>query len=65
MTKMIGDVSNLLARKYRKMGFTLTEDEDFLYLSRPGQEIPYVYSTHGATIERIHKEIDGLLLKEK
>lgn len=65
MPKVFGDVTKLLAKKYQKQGFTLTEDEDFLYLSRPGQTVPWVYSTHGASIERIHKEIDLILAKEK
>lgn len=65
MSKIFGHITQLLAKKYIDLGFTLTEDEDFLYLSRTGQKIPWVYSSHGASIERIHKEIEQFLTAEK
>lgn len=65
MSTTYGKVRLYLDDKYRKLGFELTEDEDFLYLSRPGQTVPWVYSAHGTSMERIRKEIDMILDKEK
>lgn len=65
MPTMNGNITALLGQKYRDLGFVLTEDEDFVYLSRPGQKVPWVYSSHGVSIERIHKELEMMLAKEK
>ncbi len=58
MPTIHGNISALLGQKYRELGFTAWEDEDFVYVLRPGQTVPWVYSSHGVTIDRIHKEIE-------
>jgi hypothetical protein len=65
MAKVSGNITALLGQKYRDLGFVLTEDEDFVYLSPPGKGDPWVYSSHGVSIDRIHKEIEMMLAGEK
>ncbi len=65
MPNIYGKIALYLDEKYRKLGFILTEDEDFLYLSRPGQAVPWVYSAHGTSMDRIRRDIDLILDKEK
>jgi len=60
---MLGILTNLLDSEYKAEGYVLTEDEDFLYLYSPGNPNPYVFSSHGVTIDTIHGIIEVLKRK--
>ncbi len=62
---LYGKMVLYLDEKYRKLGFSLTQDEHFIYLSRTGHAVPWVYSAHGTSMDRIRKEIDDILAKGK
>ncbi len=62
---LYGKMALYLDEKYRKIGFSLTQDEHFIYLSRTGIAVPWVYSAHGTSMERIYKEIDDIISKGK
>lgn len=55
---MVGNLTQLLKPEYREQGYTLSEDEDYLYLFR-NDERQAVFSSHGATIERVHSFIES------
>ena len=51
-----GILTAMLSRQIREQGFTLEESEDFVELYKDGK-IFKVFSSHGAKIESIEKEI--------
>jgi hypothetical protein len=54
---MKGNITALLKPEYIEQNFSVTEDEDFVYLHKDGKVIE-VFSSHGATIEKIELEIN-------
>lgn len=55
-----GYLTGLLSKETRDKGYSLTEDEDFLYVSLNNKVIT-VYSIHeGLTIQQIEANIGGL-----
>ena len=54
---VIGILDALLQLKYREAGYSLREDEDFLYLCLNGK-VCATFSTHGATIPAIEACIE-------
>jgi hypothetical protein len=50
----------MLSKKYIEAGYRLVEDEDFLYLHAPGATRPYVFSSHGATLESVVAKIETI-----
>ena len=58
MTSLLNDALNaILKPEYRQAGYSLDEDEDFLYLKR-GNKVVAVWNATKATAERVVAEID-------
>ena len=56
-----GYLTGMLSKELREKGYSLTEDEDFLYLALNG-EIIKVYSVAvGITINKIEEELNANL----
>ena len=51
-----GYLTGLLSKESIEKGYSLVEDEDFIYLYL-NDKVKSVYSTHGATIEQIEQDI--------
>lgn len=49
-------ITAMLPEKYQTLGYSLTEDEDFVYLVTPDKE-SIVFSSHGATMQKINESI--------
>ena len=58
---VFGWLTELLSPERIAQGYRLTEDEDFVYLWRPGINEPQVFSSHGATMENIEAHITATL----
>ena len=54
---MNGNVTALLKPEYIKQGYKLSEDEDFVYLSIPGEVVAVVFNAHTTTIEKVEEVI--------
>jgi len=57
MAHLYGNITALLKPEYAVQGYRLTEDEDFVYLWKPGNTVPVVFSSHGVTMESIEAKI--------
>ncbi len=58
MTSLLNDALNaILKPEHRKAGYSLDEDEDFLYLKR-GDKVVAVWNATKATAEVVVAEID-------
>jgi len=55
--KIMGILDALLQLKYHEAGYSLREDEDFLYLCLDGK-VCATFSTHGATIPAVEAYIE-------
>lgn len=53
-----GYLTGMLRSEHVAAGFSLTEDEDFLYLHVPGKASPVVFSVVGADIESVNSYIE-------
>jgi hypothetical protein len=58
-----GYLTNMLSKKYQEQGFTLTEDEDFLYLRHPTFLTPKVFIGVNTSIFDIEYWIDNSIDK--
>ena len=54
---MNGNVTALLKPEYIKQGYKLSEDEDFVYLSIPGEVVAVVFNARTTTIEKVEEVI--------
>jgi len=52
-----GYLTNMLSKKYQEQGFTLSEDEDFLYLRHPDLVVPKIFNGKNTSIEVVEKWI--------
>ena len=60
---MAGNITGLLKPQYRVYGYSLSEDEDFLYLHLDGKQIA-VFSSHRMTLEQVEKFIESHRIAE-
>jgi len=58
-----GPLQDALTPEQREQGFSLAEDEDFVYLYRHGKLIA-TFSSKGATVEAIREEADRQIKRE-
>ncbi len=56
---MKGYLTGLLSKESIEKGYSLVEDEDFVYLYL-NDKVKATYSTHGATIEQIEQDIQDI-----
>lgn len=61
---VIGFLTALLKPEHIAKGYTLTEDEDFLYLNKDGK-VFLVYSSHIPNLDPVHKAIEEQIKKEE
>ena len=56
MVMIAGNLTQLLRESHQKLGYSLSEDEDFIYLWQNGQRLA-VYNAHAACLDKIDQFI--------
>jgi hypothetical protein len=56
-----GYLTGMLSKELREKGYSLTEDEDFLYLALNGEIIKVYSIAGGITINKIEEELNANL----
>ena len=59
-----GNITQLLKEKAQREGWTMTEDEDFVYLNYKSQKNLAVFSAVGLQMSKVVSFIDGYTGKE-